>query len=371
MFPYLVLIFLPVAFLFVLLTKQNQRQVLVIGKDPEIQNNSLMIPVYFAILFGLLALRHEEIGSDIGTYKLHYSSIALLNFRQIFVRDGDFLYNLLTWLFTRISTNYRIFLIVVAAIILWPIVAFYAEDRTYSFLKMILFINMPVFIMIFSGLRQSLAFSVGVIAYKYVRERNVWKFLLWALISMGFHHSGFIVFAFYPLYHAKFHRKHLWIVAPLMALTYIFNKQIFETAVAVLTFVFGEDYSAEVMDTGAYTMLILFVLFAIASYVLPDEELMDEETLGLRNFLLAAVAIQCFVPLHQLAMRMNYYFVLFIPVLIPKILKSCKFSMRQAAYLSNWVFSIYFLVYYLDKLYTSCSTGISSLNTYPYRFFWQ
>jgi hypothetical protein len=118
-------------------------------------------------------------------------------------------------------------------------------------------------------------------------------------------------------------------------------------------------------------MLILFVLFAIVSYVLPDEELMDEETLGLRNFLLAAVVIQSFVPLHQLAMRMNYYFVLFIPVLIPKILKSCKASMSQAGYLSNWVFSIYFLVYYLDKLYTSCSTGISSLNTYPYRFFWQ
>ena len=156
-----------------------------------------------------------------------------------------------------------------------------------------------------------------------------------------------------------------------MVLVYLFNKQIFETAVTVLTFLFGEEYSAEITDTGAYTMLILFVLFAIASYVLPDEELMDEEALGLRNFLLAAVVIQSFVPLHQLAMRMNYYFVLFIPVLIPKILKNCKASMRQAGYLSNWVFSIYFLVYYLDKLYTSCSTGISSLNTYPYRFFWQ
>ena len=154
-------------------------------------------------------------------------------------------------------------------------------------------------------------------------------------------------------------------------LVYIFNRPIFNTATAILNYIFGEDYSAVATDTGAYTMLILYILFAIFSYVIPDESLMNKETLGLRNFLLMAVVIQCFAPLHTLAMRMNYYFILFIPMLIPKIIKCSKQSLKQVAYLSNWVLSGYLLVYYLDKLYTSCTTGVSSLGTYPYRFFWQ
>ena len=236
---------------------------------------------------------------------------------------------------------------------------------------MIIFMNMPVFIMIFSGLRQSIAFSVAVIAYKYVREKKLWKFLFWALVAMGFHHSGFIVFVFYPLYHATFKRKHLWFVAPALIIVYVFNKRIFGIAIFFLEVIFGEDYSGVLVDTGAYAMLILFVMFAVFSYLIPDEKIMDKETLGLRNFLLMAVALQCFVPLNQLAMRLNYYFLVFLPVLIPKIIKYCKPSFKQIGACSNWAMSGYFLVYYLDKLYTSCTTGISSLGNYPYIFFWQ
>ena len=371
MIPYLVLIFLPIAFLFVSLYKQKERLLVSIGGSREIQNNSLLIPVFFIIFFILLALRHESVGNDIWNYKMHFESIASLNLRQTLIRDGDILYNVLNWIVAQLTKDYRLFLSLVAAIILLPIAIYYAEDREYGFLKMILFMNMPVFIMIFSGLRQSIAFSVGIIAYKCVRDKKIWQFLLWALIAMGFHHSGFIVFTFYPLYHATFKRKHLLFVVPILLFLYAFNKQIFGMVTLVLTAIFGEDYSGEIVDTGAYAMLILFVLFVVISYVLPDENKMDKETLGLRNFLLMAVALQCFVPLNRLAMRLNYYFLIFIPVLIPKILKCCKPAFLQAGALSNWVLSGYFLVYYLDKLYTGCMTGISSLGTYPYVFFWQ
>ena len=182
MTPYLILIFLPVAFLFVLLEKQYNRRVIVIGVGPEVQNNSLMIPTFFVICFLLLVLRHESIGSDTWNYRNHFQAIAGMSLWQTLRNYGDTLYYALNWLVTRFTEDFGVYLILVSALTLLPIVALYAEDRENSFLKMILFINMPVFIMIFSGLRQSLAFSMGVIAYKYVRERKVWKFLLWALI---------------------------------------------------------------------------------------------------------------------------------------------------------------------------------------------
>lgn len=371
MIPYLILLFIPVIFAYVAFCRQRGRLALAIGQGSEIQKSNLLIPVYFLIFFLLLSLRHNSIGMDLMTYKMHFDSISYLSFEQTLNRSGDVLYNLFNWLISRFTDDYRIFLIIVAAVILFPIAVYYSEEREYSFLKMVIFINMPNFIMIFSGLRQAIAFSFGIIAYKFVREKKILWFLIISLISVGFHHSAFILFIFYPLYHFKFKTKHLWFIIPAIVLVYIYNRPIFAAATAILNFFFGEDYSADITDTGAYTMLILYILFAIFSYVIPDESLMDEETLGLRNFLLMAVIIQCFVPLNSLAMRMNYYFILFIPVLIPKIIKCCKTSLKQVAALSNWVLTGYLFVYYLDKLYTGCTTGISSLGTYPYRFFWQ
>jgi len=365
------LIFLSAICAYVAFHKQQGKLTIAVGVATEIQKKSLLMPIFFIIFFLLLSLRNYSIGADVLNYKSHFEAISSLTFRQVLNRSGDVLYNLLNWFISRFTEDFRIFLTIVSAIILLPIAAFYSEEREYSFMKMIIFINMPNFIMIFSGLRQAIAFSISIIAYKFVREKKILWFLVFALIAFGFHHSAFIVFVYYPLYHFTFKRKHLWFVIPAMILVYIYNRPIFTIATEILNSLFGEDYSAIADDTGAYTMLVLFILFAILAYVLPDESLMDEETLGLRNFLLMAVVIQCFVPLYALAMRMNYYFILFIPVLLSKIIKSCKSSFEQVGMLSHWVLSSYLLIYYLDKLYTSCSTGISSLGTYPYRFFWQ
>ena len=132
----------------------------------------------------------------------------------------------------------------------------------------------------------------------------------------------------------------------------------------------GKQFEAVITPTGAYTMLFLFIMFAILSYVIPDEKTMDKEMLGLRNFMLMAVVIQCFAPVHNWAMRINYYYIIFIPVLIPKILKHPRVKFRNIAEIANVVCIAFFAGYYLLTTYIGCQTGISSLNTYPYVPFW-
>ena len=53
-------------------------------------------------------------------------------------------------------------------------------------------------------------------------------------------------------------------------------------------------------------MLILFALFTVFAFIIPDELIIDKETTGLRNFLLLSLVLQMFAPLHSLAMRLNY-----------------------------------------------------------------
>lgn len=375
MIPYLILIFVPLLFSVVastaVLKEYHGKWSLSVGIDRNIQKNSLLIPVFFIIFFIVLALRDESIGVDVKQYRILFDSIAHMELDEVFQKEGDLLYNLLNWIVSRFTENYRIFLIIVAGIILMPIAKLYGEDREFGFLKIIMFMVLPVFIMIFSGFRQAIAFSVGTIVYKYVREKKIFKVLIFSFIALGFHHSAFIIFLFYPLYHINLKRRQLWLVIPVIALVFAFNKPIFLWLTELATTLFYEDYNTEITETNAYSMLILFILLAIFSYAVLDEKHADQETLGLRNFLLFSVLLQCFVPLHSLAMRMNYYYLLFIPILIPKVIKNSKYYFNEVGYLANGVLSLFFLIYYLIKTYVSCSTGISSLGTYPYIPFWQ
>ena len=98
----------------------------------------------------------------------------------------------------------------------------------------------------------------------------------------------------------------------------MFNKQIFSVLGSLI--VRFTKYDASITQTGAFTMLILFAAFAVFAFLIPEDSALDAETIGLRNFLLLSVVLQMFAPLHTIAMRMNYYYIIFIPLLIPKIL---------------------------------------------------
>jgi hypothetical protein len=375
MLPYIILMLAPLCFYQIAITKDDHSNregwFISIGKKPHILNNSLIVPVFFLLYFVLLSLRDTTIGRDLPVYEHYFKSYSAMPFKSIWSADMDILYVLLNWLVGKVTDSFQIFLTVVAAITVLPVAKLYSEDKQYGFLKVVLFMNMSVFIMAFSGLRQSLALAFGVIAYMYARDKKPLRFLIFALITFGFHHTGFMVLLYYPLCHIRLQKNHLWFAIPTIVTVFIFNKQIFSWLANVAFSILGAKYEAEVEETGAYMMIILFVLFAVASYFFPDEDSMDDETRGLRNIMLMALVLQCFAPVHNLAMRMNYYFIIFVPIIVPKILKHSKPHIKDVAHVAKLVMVGFFVVYYLYTTYRYCQTGISPLNTYPYVPFWE
>ena len=74
MLAYVILMFAPLLVYQVAVNKRNstngQGWSISIGKTPEIRHNSLIVPVFFLLLFLVLSLRHETIGRDLVNY--HY-----------------------------------------------------------------------------------------------------------------------------------------------------------------------------------------------------------------------------------------------------------------------------------------------------------
>ena len=164
--------------------------------------------------------------------------------------------------------------------------------------------------MMFSGVRQMLAIGIGCLAYEFTRNKKLIHFIIAVCIAITFHVSAFMLAFMYPIYNAKITKKWLGAVVPALLVIFVFNKQIFSFLATLLRRF--TRFDAEVTSTGAFTILLLFAMFAVFAFLTPNESRLDEDTIGLRNFLLFSIVIQMFAPLHMLAMRMNYYYIIFI-----------------------------------------------------------
>ena len=366
MIEYILLIVVP--FIFCYVAKNKSR--LLIGESEHVRKNSLALPVFFLFYFALLACRDITIGNDTANYE-YYFGVYNFNNYSLNIAESDFLFVLFCWLFSIVSDNFQIFLAAVAAFCVFPMAKLYCENRKNSMLQIAVFVNLSTFIMLFSGIRQAMAMAVGVAAYYFVKNKKTLWFIISCLIAFGFHHSAFILLLMYPLYHISFKKKDLWYIVPSIAVLFLFNKQIF-SFIANLAAMISDKYEDIVItQTGAITTFLMFVLFAVFCYMVPDEAKMDKEMFGLRNFLMFSMVIQSFASLHTLAMRMNYYYMIFIPIILAKVVDIPKDRYRQVAKAGSVAITVLLLAYFIYTTYIGYKTGESALSTVPYVAFWE
>ena len=328
------------------------------------EKDKRVLDIFFFLLLIFVAFRHHTVGNDTSNYIYYFETIGKSSLTSIssFATEVCFLlYNKAIYFFTN---NEQIYIFITTYITLIFIKKTYLRLCEDSILTIVLFCIMSTFPMLFSGMRQMLAVSIGFIAYKFVKEKKLFHFLIITFIAIGFHNSAFMLLFMYPLFYAKITKKWLLLVVPSIIGIFIFNEKIFSVLIELLSSF--SRYDASISPTGAYTMIVLLFLFSVFSYIIPKEDELDEESKGLRNFLLFSLVIQLFAPLNTLAMRMNYYYIIFIPLLIPKIIKYRDKRWNKVAILARYVMVIFFLFYFI----ISSKSG-GGLNVFPYHFFWE
>ena len=350
MIPYYVLVFVPVI-IDLLRIK---------GFKPEVRRKVSLI-VFFSILFFLVAFKGLSVGNDSNNYFYKFNLFGHASWQKVFTLTPEPAYNVLNKLVYLVSHNYLVFQIVAAVIIVLPIAIFYVKESEMPILTIALLLIQSNFTMLFSGYRQCIAISLGIIAFELVKRKKIIFFLLIVLLAYLFHNSAFMLLFLYPLYHIRIDRNRLFFVVPVVLAIYIFNRQIFSW-VKVL---FSDVFDIKLHSTGAYMMLVLFLIFTVISFLFPSKDCDDKDLFGLRNYMILALVIQMFASLHPLAMRMGYYFTIFIPILIPKVIKS-SVRWRQIAYVSAVIMSGFFIVYFFIN-----TPSHNALGLYPYHFYWE
>jgi transmembrane protein EpsG len=320
---------------------------------------------FFVLLTVLVMLRHKDVGNDTRNYIEMFKSFSALDWRDITFDMTEFGYRYFNKAVALFTDDPQVFLAITALITSAMIYPTYKRLCIDTSLTIALFCTLSTFVMMFSGIRQMLAIGIGFIAYGFTRKKKLIPFILAIALAMTIHTSAFLLAIMYPLYHVKIKKNWLILVIPLLAIIFAFNEPIFEFLGEYI-----EEYTryeADIAETGAYMMLVLFTVFTVFAFVIPRDSKLDDETIGLRNFLVLSLALQMFAPLHTLAMRMNYYYIIFIPLLIPRIIMYRKKEMRQLASLARIVMVIFFTVYFFYNAYTADN----NLRVFPYHFFWE
>ena len=328
------------------------------------KRNKRAITFFFCLLTILIMFRHENVGRDTSSYINYFRYYSGRDWQQLWREQGENGYIYFNKMISVFSKDPQIFLAAAALLVSIMIYPLYKRLCVDASLTIMLFATLSTFFMMFSGIRQMLAIGIGFVAYDFTRRKKVLFFLLSVFLATTFHTSAFMLYIMYPLYHARITKRWLYVVVPTLLICFAYNRQIFGYLSLILERY--TEYDTKIEETGAYTMLVLFGVFSVFSFLIPDEKKLDPETIGLRNFLLLGFVLQMFVPLHSLAMRMGYYYIVFIPLLLPKIIAARSRKWNQIAILARHVMVVFFLLYFFLN-----AAGEGNLRVFPYHFYWE
>lgn len=329
------------------------------------QRNRIVVSAFFIILLAMLMLRSESCGIDLSNYKYYFMRFSEMSWEELKYYDLEPGYKIYVKIIGAITDDFQLFLALTAVICLTPIAWLYLNDCEKPFLLILLFVNMSIFPMIFSGLRQAMAIAVGVFVYDAVRNRKLVRAMLLSWLACQFHESAVLLFLFYPFYHLRIRRSDLFWIIPAIMLCYLLRKPIFQL-LGRLAEMMGSDYDATVTSTGAFMTMILFALFYVFSMIVADEQDRDPELFGLRNMMLLALLIQLFSSLHFTVTRVGYYTLVYVPMLLPKVLSKPRREFREITWVICGILCLFFFCYFMTNGYF----GEDMLQIFPYVPFW-
>lgn len=324
--------------------------------------DKITITFFFIAYLILLCLRDYSIGVDTRGYIRTFEYIKYLDWKAAFLYGTDEVGFKVLRMIAQWLGGARLYISIAAAMAVLPVMHLYKHEAEGSMICISFFLISLLFEMFFSGLRQSIAIGLAVPAYYFVKAKKKIPFLLTVALACCFHKSAIILLLLYPIYHAHIIKKWLWGVIPIMIFVMLRRDLLMDLVFQLAGDEYSYKYSYLTGSSGQMGLMMLFLLISIYCYVMLDENAAEKEDIGLRNILLLATFIHLFTPLNPTISRINYYFILFIPVAVSRVNNRCNKRLYQFRNIATIVMPVFFVMYFF-------LLKDDSLNVFNYKFF--
>lgn len=348
------------------------------SKKHNISRNSFCLTV-FVMWAAIIGLRHPSMGVDLqygntNGYWGMYRVIGKASWSDVFKKE--FLnyekgYAILNKLLYTISEDAQFLLIVCAVITMGAVMWLICKYSKSPLLSVVVYLALPAFLINFSGLRQAIAVAVTIYSFRFIKEKKLIPFIILVILANWFHSSAIVFLAAYPIYHIKTQRSILKLGSVLLLpLVYVFRVPLFNIMARLL----GENDTATA--TSAFMLFLFFILIYIFCLFFEDKE--NREQIGYRNLFYVACICQAFSGVSNHAMRVGYYFMVYLALLFPEIIfpkKEQEVELKNSGnevkiqsnsaimYTAVFVFFLCFGIYFISTA--------TWAETNPHNFFWQ
>ena len=334
-------------------------------KDESKYNKALFVVSSIVIVL-ILGLRHQSMGNDLryqssNGYLGAFDSIVsypwskIWNIKVLNYERGYIIYNKLVGF---LGADRQMFLFVTAVFSIVPIMYYLSKNSQNMLLSIIIYLGLPVFLMCFSGLRQSIAIGITSLSMVCIKDKSLVKFVLLVLLASTFHSTAIVFLVAYPLYHIKISNKWDAISIISIPVVYVLRTPLF----SILSKLLKND--AKTTDTGAFTLFIIFTLIYIGLVILNKKQ---NRPGGYINIFYLACLCQAFAGVNYTAMRVGYYFMIALAIGLLEVLQDMKSERdeNKSYKIAYGVVVALFIIYGLYAIKTS-----TWAMAYPYKFFW-
>lgn len=335
-----------------------------IHKVSKQKNKNRNVAIFCSVaVIAVIAFRHPSMGVDLNYggntgYLFSYHEISGFSWSRIFgqpylnYEKGYVVFNkLLSYLFTDVQ-----FLLIACALIsLIPVCVFLYKNSSSMVMSLIIYMSLPTFVFVYSGLRQAIAIGICYIAISFAYKKKFLPFLFAVILAVVFHKTSILFLVAFPLMNIKFKQVHRWISLGILAFVFVFRTQIYSIAILL----FGKTTKPD--NNGAYVFFLALVAVYVVCFIYSDKTRKNE---GFLNLLFVACLIQAMGGVQNTVVRAAYYFIPVVAVLIPNVVMRIKDSFERTVISTGAIaaFSVY-------GFYVIYSTDWAM--AYPYHFFWE
>ena len=334
--------------------------------DDEVRKKTEVV-LLIVLIFLIIGLRHPSMGWDLqygkyGGYLWSFQNISNNSLLEVFRFNGWLNYEIGFILFNKlisfISKDIQCLLICSALLSLIPIGVTIHRYSRNTLMSVLVYLGLPSFMILFSGLRQGIGISLCCITYPYIINKKPIKFVLLVLIASLFHYSAICFLIAYPIFNFHMGKTLRYISLLGILLVFVLRKPLFTILSKLLKDNAQMDYN------GAITLLLVFTLVYIFCIIFLDND--DSITSGFVNCFYLGVLCMCFGNVNQLAMRVAYYYMIALVIALPNIVMSISNIKNRMITLIS--IEVAFFIY---SLYALWSSGNSWPMSFPYHFFWE
>jgi hypothetical protein len=266
-------------------------------------------------------------------------------------------FHLLGWFVSRIFPDGQWWLAFIGATYAFAGVHVIYKESESPLLSVIAWLALGFFMFSLSGLRQTLALSITMLAYFPAKNRKMWKFIFLVAIATLFHSSAIIFLLVYPFAQKKLGYMHLIIAGVVLVAFLGFQGQVR----SLIASVFEDSYLGGYADQDATLsfagFIIQVLMFAFSLLYYPNVVKKHENAKILYNLSFIGMLFQLFTALIAEMFRVSMYFSFFNVLLIPLAIQSePSKSMRQ---ILTVMIGVIFVVYMFRA-------GVPA-----YEFFWE